>query len=77
MLWREKLPAASTTKLFCWISNDERNSGNRLFFFSGFPDFDVLSHAAKISTKRDEIVPPEFQAASQPFESQQSAKHWK
>lgn len=38
-------------------------------FFSGFPDFHVLSRAAKIPTKTDGAAPHEFQAASQPFES--------
>lgn len=37
------------------------------FFSSGFPDFHVLSRAARIPT--NEAAPCEFQAASQPFES--------
>lgn len=71
VLWREELPTACATKmpLFQWISNGKRNSGNRSFFSSGFPDFHVLSHAAKIPTKTDRAAPCEFQAASQPLES--------
>lgn len=70
-LWREELPTACATKmpLFQWISSGERNSGNRSFFSSGFPDFHVLSRTAKIPTKTDGAAPREFQTASQPFES--------
>lgn len=71
MLWREELPAACATKMFLfqWISNGERNSGNRSSFSSGFPDSHVLSRAARIPTKTDGAAPYEFQAVSQPVES--------